>query len=209
MNKLLPIATFIGGAIIGAFVGWTAHKTKHENDIDAAVESTKESLINMRKSNLPKVEDTIDMNEDEFKDYVEKRVENSREEQKKAYHKISAQYQPSGEVVTPEMTLEERAAAQPELIYAEDYGMELDTGETYDTIELMWFKDDILATDAELEILDVATTIGWDAIAQFDKTGLTTIYVRNHRLKVDYEVFKYDDTYKHLLSERPHLDKEL
>ena len=55
----------------------------------------------------------------------------------------------------------------------------------------------------------MATTIGWDAIAQFDKTGLSTIYVRNHRLKVDYEVFKYDGTYEELLAERPHLDKEL
>ena len=144
------------------------------------------------------------MSEDEFKDYVNQRVET-----KKEYEKITAQYHPEGEVVTPDMTLEERAAAQPELINAQDYTEEQDNGEKYDGIELLWFKDDHLATDAEMELLDVATTIGWDAIAQFDKTGLSTIYVRNHRLKVDYEVFKYDGTYEELLAERPHLDKEL
>lgn len=208
MNKLLPIATFVGGAVIGALVGWSAHKKKYEDQLEAETESIRKTYekkyVKVPKQDLPNVEDTADMSEEEFKDYVNKRVE-----AKKEYSKIAAQYQPEGEVVTPDMTLEERAAAQPELIYAEEYGEEQDTGETYDRVELLWFKDERLATEAEMEILDVSTTIGWDAIAQFDKTGLNTIYVRNHRLKIDYEVFKYDDTYEELLAERPHLDKEL
>lgn len=208
MNKLLPIATFVGGTVIGALVGWSAHKKKYEDQLEAETESIRKTYekkyVKVPKQDLPKVEDTADMSEEEFKDYVNKRVE-----AKKDYSKIAAQYQPEGEVVTRDMTLEERAAAQPELIYAEEYGEEQDTGETYDRVELLWFKDERLATDADMVLLDVATTIGWDAIAQFDKTGLNTIYVRNHRLKIDYEVFKYDDTYEGLLAERPHLDKEL
>lgn len=208
MNKLLPIVTFVGGAVIGAIVGWSAHKKKYEDQLETETESIRKAYekkyVKISKADLPKVEDTAYMSEEEFKDYVNKRVE-AREE----YNKITAQYQPEGEVVTPDMTLEERAAAQPELIYAQDYTEEQDNGEKYDGIELLWFKDDHLATEAEMELLDVATTIGWDAIAQFDKTGLSTIYVRNHRLKVDYEVFKYDGTYEELLAERPHLDKEL
>lgn len=208
MNKLLPIATFIGGTLVGAIVGWSAHKKKYEDQLETETESIRKAYekkyVKISKADLPKVEDTAYMSEEEFKDYVNKRVE-AREE----YNKITAQYQPEGEVVTPDMTLEERAAAQPELIYAQDYTEEQDNGEKYDGIELLWFKDDRLATEAEMELLDVATTIGWDAIAQFDKTGLSTIYVRNHRLKVDYEVFKYDGTYEELLAERPHLDKEL
>ena len=208
MNKLLPIATFVGGALVGAIVGWSAHKKKYEDQLETETESIRKAYekkyVKISKADLPKVEDTAYMSEEEFKDYVNKRVE-----AKKEYEKITAQYQPEGEVVTPDMTLEERAAAQPELIYAQDYTEEQDNGEKYDGIELLWFKDERLATDAEMELLDVATTIGWDAIAQFDKTGLSTIYVRNHRLKVDYEVFKYDGTYEELLAERPHLDKEL
>lgn len=208
MNKLLPIATFVGGAVIGAIVGWGAHKKKYEDQLETETESIRKAYekkyVKISKADLPKVEDTAYMSEEEFKDYVNKRVE-----AKKEYNKITAQYQPEGEVVTPDMTLEERAAAQPELIYADDYGEEQDTGETYDCVELLWFKDDRLATDAEMELMDVATTVGWDAIAQFDKTGLSTVYVRNHRLKIDYEVFKYDGTYEELLGERPHLDKEL
>lgn len=208
MNKLLPIVTFVGGAVIGAIVGWSAHKKKYEDQLETETESIRKAYekkyVKISKADLPKVEDTAYMSEEEFKDYVNKRVE-----AKKEYNKITAQYQPKGEVVTPDMTLEERAAAQPELIYAQDYTEEQDNGEKYDGIELLWFKDDRLATEAEMELLDVATTIGWDAIAQFDKTGLSTIYVRNHRLKVDYEVFKYDGTYEELLAERPHLDKEL
>lgn len=208
MNKLLPIVTFVGGAVIGAIVGWSAHKKKYEDQLETETESIRKAYekkyVKVPKKDLPNVEETVDMSEDEFKDYVNKRVE-----AKKEYEKITAQYQPEGEVVTPDMTLEERAAAQAELIYAQDYTEEQDNGEKYDGIELLWFKDDRLATDAEMELLDVATTIGWDAIAQFDKTGLSTIYVRNHRLKVDYEVFKYDGTYEELLAERPHLDKEL
>ena len=208
MNKLLPIVTFVGGAVIGAIVGWSAHKKKYEDQLETEMESIRKAYekkyVKISKADLPKVEDTAYMSEEEFKDYVNKRVE-AREE----YNKITAQYQPEGEVATPDMTLEERAAAQPELIYAQDYTEEQDNGEKYDGIELLWFKDDRLATEAEMELLDVATTIGWDAIAQFDKTGLSTIYVRNHRLKVDYEVFKYDGTYEELLAERPHLDKEL
>lgn len=208
MNKLLPIVTFVGGAAIGAIVGWSAHKKKYEDQLETETESIRKAYekkyVKVPKKDLPKVEDTVDMSEDEFKDYINQRVE-----AKKEYEKITAQYHPEGEVATPDMTLEERAAAQPELIYAQDYTEEQDNGEKYDGIELLWFKDDRLATDAEMELLDVATTIGWDAIAQFDKTGLNTIYVRNHRLKVDYEVFKYDGTYEELLAERPHLDKEL
>ena len=208
MNKLLPIVTFVGGAVIGAIVGWSAHKKKYEDQLEAETESIRKAYekkyVKISKADLPKVEDTVDMTEEEFKDYVNKRAEARKE-----YNKITAQYQPDGEVATPDMTLAERVAAQYELIYAQDYTEEQDNGEKYDGIELMWFKDDRLATEAEMELLDVATTIGWDAIAQFDKTGLNTIYVRNHRLKVDYEVFKYDGTYEELLAERPHLDKEL
>lgn len=208
MNKLLPIVTFVGGAVIGAIVGWGAHKKKYEDQLETETESIRKAYekkyVKISKADLPKVEDTAYMSEEEFKDYVNKRVE-----AKKEYNKITAQYQPEGEVVTPDMTLEERAAAQPELIYGEDYGEEQDTGETYDCVELIWFKDERLATEAELELLDIATTVGWDAIAQFDNTGLSTVYARNHRLKIDYQIFRYDSTYEEYLADYPHLNKEL
>lgn len=214
MNKFMPIATLAIGGFVGFFLGWNVHAKKTAKDVDEAVESTKNSITNLYKK------EATELNEEEFKKYVENRVENAKkkkeeektvtEPERKAYYQITKDYSANTVPAAPEMTLEERAEAKPHLIYGEEFGQELDTGETYDTVELLLFKDGILATENEMEIVSIEDTVSMDALHEFDvNPAVTTIYVRNDRLKIDYEVFKYDDTYEGLLKERPYLDKEL
>lgn len=107
------------------------------------------------------------------------------------------------------MTIEERIRSKPHVIYGDEFGEETEAAETYDTISLYWFTDEILADEDTMEIVDIASSIGWGAIDEFDKQRVTTIYIRNDRLKCDYEVFKYDGSYQDYIKERPYLDKEL
>lgn len=201
MMRLAPVGYMLFGAAVGFALGWTIKRKRMEGEIEKAVAEVKESLDIQTKLN------------DDFKDKLEETAT------KKAYEMIRKVYDndrspqenvhKEAPVAKPPMTMEERIMSKPFVIYGDDFGEETEAAETYDTISLTWYADDRLADEGTMELVDIASTIGWDAIDEFDKQHVNTIYIRNDRLKTDYEVFKYDETYEDALKERPHLDKEL
>ena len=79
----------------------------------------------------------------------------------------------------------ENESTMPYVISDEEFG----DNEDYDQRTLFWYyKDNILATDEDLEIEDKRTTIG-DALEEFKKDRyVERVFVRNEQDETDYEI---------------------
>jgi hypothetical protein len=121
------------------------------------------------------------------------------------YDKIKKNYsiQPEAEQVEPEGTPDEdeteeesttdKAPMQkhPYLIGDEDF---LNGSPEHDKISLYYYKpDDILCEENGDILSDIDTTVGWDAMAALEMQ--TSVWVRNERIGVDYEIIGVNQTY--------------
>ena len=74
--------------------------------------------------------------------------------------------------------------------------------EDYSTISLYFFRDQIL-TDDDYELLeDVDDVIGFESLNHFGEYEDDAVYVRNDRLKTDYEILRDERTYQEACKER-------
>ena len=82
-------------------------------------------------------------------------------------------------------------------INPEEFG-EID--DIYDKISVTYYRgDDVLSDDEYNEILDTETTITFKIIDDFISCNKEVGYVRNEKLKIDYEVVIDEDSYSHVV----------
>ena len=185
MSMLKIMAAFAVGAGCGIFAAKTYFEDKYKKLADEEIQSVVERY---RK----KTEDTEE-----------------KEKTKKQYHKEVENYISSAplEMVIDRDKME--AEAHPEdddpieqfQITSMDY---FDDSE-YDKQNLIYYaNDDTLVGPSELsgeDILDVASTVGEDAIALINNgfDDGSALYIRNPKTKVDYEITKSYISYKEMM----------
>lgn len=90
----------------------------------------------------------------------------------------------------------EDGVEKPYVIKPEEFG---EFGE-YETISLTYYADQILADDGDELVEDVESTVGFDSLGHFGEYEDDSVFVRNDRLKCDYEILldsrNYDDVRK-------------
>lgn len=74
----------------------------------------------------------------------------------------------------------------------------------YEASTLTYFRDGILADENYDMITDIEDTIG-NALERMDQYGEDCVYVRNERLRMDYEVVRNMRTYREILKQKPYL----
>ena len=176
------VIVFVAGAVIGA--GVTAYFMNQycEKRIHEEVQSVKDKWENDHKKE-PEVEIEEIKEEDpiETADYTM-----SSEEIAEATDLVES----VGYKKKQEAELEARKNAKPYMISQEEYS----NGE-YEPIGLTYYSDNILATDDTMEpVEDVEGTVGFNSLSHLMQGGPDDdiIYVRNDRLRVDYEVMRDD-----------------
>lgn len=100
-----------------------------------------------------------------------------------------------------EPVVEDEKEAYPYVISPEEFGEKEDEyGESYDIITLHYYSDKILTDDRNELLEDVEYTVGYDSLNHFGEYEDDTVFVRNDRLKADYEILleleKYSDVKK-------------
>lgn len=73
------------------------------------------------------------------------------------------------------------------IITEEEYGQK----DGYDTYSYVYYAgNSVLVDDAEDQMLEdeIIRTVGWNALALFDNPAIWAVYVRNDKLKADYEI---------------------
>lgn len=177
MNKVFA---FTLGAAIGSLLTWKILEKKYKDIADEEIASVKEYYKNKSELKAGASFDRFKTKDEEghntpdyFKqvDVLGYSNDNSDDEA----------------VVKIEEGVEQIA---PFVIAPEEWG-EI---EDYETKQLTYYADSILADESEEIIGDPEIYIG-DGLDHFGEYADDAVYVRNDNLKCDYEIFKHDKTY--------------
>ena len=168
------VFAFVIGAAVGSVVTWKLLATKYEQLAQEEIDSVKEYFAKRNREVVNDVdEDSNDTNEDEDEsEYLERT---------RGYH-----YDEDGRP----------AKNTPYVIHPDMFG----TREDYDTRSLKCFADRVV-TDTDDEIVDdVDNLIGDESLDHFGEFEMDSVFVRNDKLKCDYEILldprKYSDINK-------------
>lgn len=165
---------FVAGAAIGSVVTWKVVKDKYEKTIKEII-----SVIEEDDSE----DETVDIPE-----YGFEAIERARKLNLKEYASMIAEqnYAQNEEVLDVE---------RPYIITPEEFG-ECDG---YGVVSLYYHADGVL-TDTQNEIIDyVDDVVGLDAFNHFGEYEDDSVFVRNDKLKTDYEILRTEDKYSDIV----------
>ncbi len=191
MNKTtIGILTFTAGATIGSVAAWIFVKKKYEKIAQEEIDSVKETYAR-RNEEKP----------------VEERTETVTEETLTFDDEVYDQYREfanlySGGTVTNAKAVQAgEIDGKPYVIPPEEFG-EL---EDYDRVSLTWYADSFLTDENDCLIEDVEGIVGFESLTHFGEHEDNSVFVRNERLKCDYEILLDTRKYEDVLKKNPHL----
>ena len=208
-NKVFGTILFTAGAVIGSLVTWKVVKTKYEDIAQEEINSVKEEYTRLMVSMKKKLNDSVtykdDNNED---DESEKNTDNIDDSIMTNYNEIVKSYRSSDEEENNQNEKEGEEKEEdndgvsymeaPYVISPDDFG----SIPGYNVEPLDYFADGILADGWGVE-LDIAETIGEDAINHFGDYDDDVVYVRNEQTKLEYEVTRDPRTYAEAVRTNP------
>lgn len=197
MKNSVGFLIFIAGAAVGSAATWYYAKKKYERIAQEEIDSVKERFTIVNNYVGPQ-----DSDEAKAKELANKAKEKpsvadyAKQLSKEGYTNYS-----NADISKEDTDVKDRVDEVPFVIPPEEFG-EI---EEYDKISLTYFADGVL-TDDEYEVIeDVERTVGSDAVNHFGEYEDDSVFVRNHRLKVDYEILLDQREYAEVISERPYL----
>lgn len=174
MNKGISVLIFAAGAAIGSIVTWKLTKTKYEAIADAEIKSVKETWAKRNAKN-----DISNETEAEEEDSEEDDDEEVSEEDLDEYNEII-----SGNGYFSEDELEVRMRKGPYVIPPDELGEE----DEYEIETLYYFEDKVLTDDMYNPIEDVEGMVGVASLDTFGQYEDDSVYVRNDRYKIYFEI---------------------
>ena len=198
-SKGMVFLAFIAGAGIGSVCTWQLLKRKYEliaqEEIDSvkaayATRETGKSLVEGFCNGLKVAEDRTQKEEGDvdFKKYASII-------QKEGY----TDYSRSVEEKKGEAFVE-----KPYVISPEEFG----EFEEYEKISLTYYADEVLADENDEEVDDVDEIVGDESLNHFGEYEDDSVFVRNDRLKCDYEILLDQRNYSDVAKTRPHRVEE-
>lgn len=203
--KFINVLVFAAGAAIGSAVTWKVVKTKYERIAQEEIASVKEAYADMVANLQEQVDDYSTMDEAEewsdraskidWSDYEDLDVEEvegdyvPNDDDLNEYARLTEQYNN-----TDEKGGVNNMAREPYVISPYDFG-ELDG---YSQVELTYYADGTLE-DEDYNILtdaDVNELIGRDSLYTFGEYEDDAVFVRNERLRADFQILKDYRTYE-------------
>jgi hypothetical protein len=191
-NKIANIFMLFLGATAGSLVTWKYAKTKYERIAQEEIDSVKE--VFRRQANGIE-QHTEDKCEEETEDEVE---EEPGDEELREYHDIANRY---SNVNYSNVKNEQKGGGatmieKPYVIGPDEFG-ELDG---YETSSLTYYADGVLEDDyyVVIEADAVDDMVGLESLEHFGEHEEDTVFVRNEKLKTDFEIQRdlrnYSDT---------------
>lgn len=208
MNKLAMFSVFISGVVIGSASSWYFTKKKYEQIANEEIESVKEKFSykpSSEKKDDDEKDEGFDQGEEHRKDAYDKvmmaREKPSVSEYAKRLSKEGYTNYSSSESKEDSDDSEDAKSLNPYVISPEQFGEKDD----YDQISLTYYSDHVLADENDEIMDDVEDSVGSDSLTHFGEYEDDSVYVRNDRLKVDYEILLDSRPYSNVLREKPYL----
>lgn len=178
MNKFAFIFSFSLGAAIGSAVTWKIAKAKFEEITQEEIASVKEAFSKREKKLNDKVEE-----------------DKNKPEEVEAYKKMTNELG-----YTNYSGQKEEKGGDKDVDYEKPYVItpeEFSDGE-YESVSFNYYADGVITDDNDQIVTDVEGTIGSDSLNHFGEYEDDTVYVRNDKLKRDYEILKDQRKYSSL-----------
>lgn len=194
-NKLINFMAFVVGGIVGSAVTWKYVRNKYERIAQEEIDSVKEVFA--------KRENPID---DVAENIV---VKAKRAKEKPDISEYAALLHKQGYTNYSGVGGEDRKEVEPMVdrpytIAPEDFG----EFEDYERISLTYYTDQFLADENDDLVEDVDEIVGLDSLNGFGEYEDDSVFVRNDRLKCDYEILLDQRTYSDIIKMKPHQMEE-
>lgn len=195
MNKATGFVMFVLGATVGSVATWQYTKKKYERIAQEEIDSVKE--IFSKRESAADVEivtpepQTAKVGKPEEKPDITEYAARLEREGYTNYSNVSA-----GEKKEEQEAIE----MKPYVISPEEFG----EFEDYERISLSYYADQILADEDDEKIEDVDNVVGLESLTHFGEFEDDSVFVRNDRLKCDYEILLDQRTYSDVIKQRPH-----
>ena len=199
MKKGTAVLLFVIGAAIGAGVTWKVTRTKYKAIADEEIASVKKAYHTANEINIS---NTVTSNEvvkatdvgEKVKCKVSKDELEKQEIVRKEYVNIVTESGYSGKKPKTDEDYPRPYVISPDE-FAGDY--------EFDTVDITYFADGVLCDENDVPLEDIENTIGTDAVRHFGEYENDAVYVRNERLKCDYEILRDERKYADLKRNRP------
>lgn len=180
-NTLKNILIFSAGVGVGAFAVWEYFSNRYliSDEIEEPLEAGSEKNPGMEnsKNNYSELYENAKNAVDEYGGDVEGIIDDT-----------------PGEPVV---------ADSPYVISPSEFG-ETD----FEEESLTWYSDGVLTDDYDEKIEDVEGMVGSDSLKRFEEyDDCDVVYVRNERLRCDYEITRDLRKYSDVLEEKPYLKR--
>ena len=182
-NTVKSLLIFTAGAAIGSVVTWQFVKKKYEQIAQEEIDSVKETFSKRQKTEekTEEINNNVPVFDD---DDIEEAIDIIED----------LGYTPRGE----------SKISKPTVISPHEFG-EIDE---YEKISLTYYIDGSLADDNDELIEDVDGTIGFESLNHFGEYEDDSVFVRNDRLKCDYEILLDQRNYSDVVNIYPHKVEE-
>ena len=195
MNKTKNFMMFVLGVAVGSVVTWRYVEKKYEQIAQDEIDSVKE-VFSKRET---------DVTEDD--EVIREKASNAKEKPNIVEYaaKLREQGYTNYSDVEPETKKEEANEESmdidtPYVIQPEEVG-EFDD---YEIIGLTYYADQVLTDEDDKLVEDIEDTIGFDSLSRFGEYEDDSVFVRNDRLKCDYEILLDQRKYSDVIKRRPH-----
>ena len=164
-ETLSKVFIFAAGAVIGSVVTWRLLKTKYEQIANEEIESVKEVFFKNKPT-------------DEKKDDGDPMIAE--------YYTEAAKYHAEEEKNEEKGESKDMGHDRPYTIPPSDFA-EL---EDYEVETLLYFQDEVLTDDDNNIIDNPDDIVGLTSLESFGEYEEDSVYVRNDKLKCDYEILR-------------------
>ena len=194
-SKLINAIMFVTGAALGSLASWKYVKTKYERIAQEEIDSVKKAFYNDKCASKKKELEIIEP-------YAEEDIETETDAEMRDYRDIANRYASSTEGSNIKNVQKGGGMSvnidKPYIISPDDFG-ELDG---YETATLTYYADGVLEDDYYIvieESSEVDALVGVDSFNHFGDHEKDTVFVRNDKLKTDFEIQrdlrKYSEIY--------------
>jgi len=213
---------FIVGVAVGVLAVDKVLKTKYENISREEIESVKSRFESTRPEIVNYCDEDVKMTQElyqskkaasELREAADKAKEKpgisqyAEQLRRNGYTNYATPVVPSTPVVEPpiepdddDTTQEETAdLGAPYVIPPEDFG----EFEEFEKISLIFWADRILTDDNNLPVEDVANSVGVESLSTFGEYEDDSVFVRNQRLRCDYEILLDQRRYEDVIRNGP------
>lgn len=166
-SKLNNCFIFVAGAAIGSFVTWKLIKDKYERIAQEEIDSVREVFTQME----------LDREETQESREEYEAIKRARKPDLSEYTKMLAN---SGYVESEEAVDVERPYVIPPEEFGDIHG--------YEMVTLYYYPNGVLTTIEGDEVDYVDDVVGLDSLKHFGEYDDSSVFVRNDRMKVDYEI---------------------